>query len=87
MSNSSNTQKKQVHRDLISGFSGSAITYFSMSSRDNNRITVSPSSFKRIVHELRRQFGHDYILDTKVKPAFASGIQYSSYFINTKKPA
>ena len=53
-----------------------------MSQGDFGKITVSPSSFKRIVHELRREHGRYYIVAEGVKTNLPGGTPFARYQLN-----
>ena len=69
------TQKKIVHDQFKKGWKGSAIGFF-------NEFHVSPSSFKRIVHELRQDKGSVYILDERIPTTSPHGTPYCTYYMN-----
>lgn len=80
------TQKKQVHEDFKKGYRGSAIQYYNFCTEDHRanyeKVIVSPSSFKRIVHELRREHGQSYIMDEKQPTVSPYGTPFNIYFLN-----
>jgi hypothetical protein len=80
------TQKKQVHDDLRSGYRGSAIAYYNYCIEEHRinpeKVIVSPSSFKRIVHELRQEYGQHYVMDEKQPTVSPYGTPFSIYFLN-----
>jgi hypothetical protein len=75
-------QRKQVDNDLLNGWKGSAISYYNYSISTKNKIGVSPSSFKRIVCELRQKHGEHYILGDKQPTVMPGGTPFKIYFIN-----
>lgn len=75
-------QKNQIHDDFKKGWRGSAITYFDQTQRDPDRVCVSPSSFKRVVHELRQEYGRHYILDDRQPTVNPYGTPFCVYYMN-----
>ena len=76
------TQKKQLEADFQKGWKGSAIDYYLETQRDPYRLTVAPSSFKRLIHEARREHGSHYILDERVSGSNPQGTPFCQYFMH-----